>query len=166
MQQSEQLPVRMEAVLELYGTMLFRLCLLTLGNANDAEDAVQDTFLKYIQKAPAFTDEEHEKAWLITVATNRCRDMLRFRKRHPLAEPDEEAKKVAVWLPEESDGGILEALMTLPEKFKTVLLLYYVEEYSMEEIAGMIGKTKSAVKMRLQKGRRLLEEAYGKSLEG
>lgn len=165
MQQSEQLAARMEAALERYGTMLFRLCLLTLGNANDAEDAVQDTFLKYIQKAPVFADEEHEKAWLITVASNRCKDMLRFRKRHPLAETNEEGNEPAAWLPEESDGEILEALMALPEKFKTVLMLYYVEEYSIKEMAEIIGKTKSAVKMRLQKGRRLLEEAYGKSLK-
>ena len=71
----------------------------------------------------------------------------------------EEIKEFAM---ENSDSGILEALMTLPEKFRTVLVLYYVEEYSMEEIAGVIGRTASAVKMRLQKGRRLLEETYRK----
>ena len=63
---------------------------------------------------------------------------------------------------ENIDSGILEALMTLPEKFRLVLILYYVEEYRIEEIAKIIGKTKSAVKMRLQKGRRLLEEIYRK----
>ena len=66
-----------EAVMNTYGNMLFRLCLLTLGNAADAEDAVQDTLIKYLQKAPVFESADHEKAWLITVATNRCRDMLR-----------------------------------------------------------------------------------------
>lgn len=60
------------------------------------------------------------------------------------------------------DSGILDALMTLPDKFRIVLILYYVEEYSMGDIAKIIGKTTSAVKMRLQKGRRLLREVYGK----
>ena len=63
---------------------------------------------------------------------------------------------------EKSDSGIMEALMTLPDKFRTVLVLHYVEEYSIQEIAHIIGKSASAVKMRLQKGRRLLREAYGK----
>lgn len=56
----------------------------------------------------------------------------------------------------------MDALMGIPDKFRTVLVLYYVEEYSIEEIAKIIGKTASAVKMRLQKGRRLLKEAYGR----
>lgn len=138
--------------------MLFRLCLITLGNASDAEDAVQETFIKYLQKAPEFENAEHEKAWLITVATNKCKDMLRFKNRHPVVNI-EEIKELTK---DASDNGILDALMTLPDKFRTVLILYYVEQYPMEEIARMIGKTTSAVKMRLQKGRRLLREAYRK----
>ena len=70
-----------EAV-ERYGDMLYRICLLSLRNTADAEDAVQETFIKYVQKSPDFSDVEHEKAWLITVATNKCHDMLRYRTRH------------------------------------------------------------------------------------
>lgn len=148
----------MERIMGTYGNLLFRLCLITLGNANDAEDAVQETFIKYLQKAPAFRDAEHEKAWLLTVATNQCRDMLRFRNRHFMINIEE----INEFTGEQSHSGILEALMTLPEKFRMVLVLYYVEEYGMEEIAHIIGKSISAVKMRLQKGRRLLREAYQK----
>lgn len=147
-----------ERIVQTYGNMLFRLCLITLGNASDAEDAVQETFIKYLQKAPEFENAEHEKAWLITVATNKCKDMLRFKNRHPVVNI-EEIKELTK---DASDNGILDALMTLPDKFRTVLILYYVEQYPMEEIARMIGKTTSAVKMRLQKGRRLLREAYRK----
>jgi len=151
---------RIEKIMDTYGDMLFRLCLVTLGDAGDAEDAVQETMIRYMHKAPVFENEGHEKAWLITVASNRCRDILRFRKRHPLAEiPDIGQRRQ-----EESDSGIMDALMTLPEKFRTVLILYYVEEYSTDEIARVIGKTVSAVKMRLQKGRRLLREAYERSI--
>ena len=147
-----------ETVVYTYGNILYRLCLVMLGDESDAEDAVQETLIKYLQKAPSFEDAEHEKAWLITVATNKCRDMLRFRKRHPQID-SELFQEMSV---NPSDSGILEALMTLPEKFRLVLLLYYVEEYPIADIAKTIGKTPSAVKMRLQKGRKLLEETYRK----
>lgn len=151
----------MERIMQTYGNMLFRLCLITLGNASDAEDAVQEILIKYLKRAPAFEDAEHEKAWLIRVATNQCRDMLRFRSRHPVINIEE----INEFTGEKSDSGIMEALMELPEKFRTVLLLHYVEEYSVQEIARIIGKTASAVKMRLQKGRKLLREAYQKECQ-
>lgn len=71
-------------------------------------------------------------------------------------------EQVKEFIKDESDREIIDALMTLPEKYKVVLLLHYVEGYSTKEIAEMIDKTTSAVKMRLQKGRILLKEAYGK----
>ena len=71
-------------------------------------------------------------------------------------------ESICEFIQDPSDSGILEALMTLPEKFRIVLVLYYVEQYKIEDIAGVIGKSVSAVKMRLQKGRRLLKEIYRK----
>ena len=147
-----------ERILHSYGNMLLRLCAVMLGNAHDAEDAVQETVIRYFQKAPQFEDEEHEKAWLLKVASNQCRDVLRFRVRHPRGDMESLHDLAA----ESSDSGILDALMTLPEKFRLVLLLYYVEEYRVDEIAKFIGRTPSAVKMRLHKGRRLLGEIYRK----
>ncbi len=145
-------------VVQSYGDLLFRLALLLLGKEQDAEDAVQETLLKYLQKAPPFQSPAHEKAWLIRVLTNQCHDMQRFRLRHPQVPLCELTNYVS----NPESCGILEALMVLPEKFKVVLLLYYVEEYRVEEIAYMIGRSPSAVKMRLQKGRKLLEEQYRK----
>ena len=163
----------LERVIDTYGNMLFRYSFIMLGNVEDAEDAVQDTLMKYWQKTPVFKDKDHEKAWLLTVISNRCKDMLRFRLRHSVI--DMEDVKEFLEAPEQgvgdkdfnmaglaSDSGIFEALVALPEKFKLVLYLYYVEEYRIEDIAGMIGRTPSAVKMRLKKGRQLLEEKYRK----
>lgn len=141
-----------------YGNILFRICLIMLGNSHDAEDAVQETFFKYLQKAPEFKEKEHEKAWLIKVASNRCKDMLRFRTRNMATDME----SIYEFMQDSTDSGILEALMTLSGKYRIVLILYYVEQYKTEEIAGMIGKSASAVKMRLQKGRRLLKEKYQK----
>jgi RNA polymerase sigma-70 factor (ECF subfamily) len=148
----------LERVMQTYGNMLFRIALITLGNASDAEDAVQDSLIKYMQKAPKFREREHEKAWLLKVISNTCKDILRFRSRHQVVDIEE----IQEFSKEIQDTGILEALMSLPEKFRVVLTLYYVEEYSIEIIAKVIGRTTSAVKMRLQKGRKLLEEIYRK----
>ena len=147
-----------ETLISQYGDMLFRLCLIMLKNESDAEDAIQETYIKYFQKAPLFDSKEHQKAWLIRVATNKCRDMLRFRVRHPQID-DEDISK---FIPDSSDSGILEALTMVPEKFRLVLTLYYIEEYRIEDIANIIGRSSSAVKMRLQKGRKLLEDIYRK----
>ena len=148
--------VSIEPIVNTYGNMLYRICFIMLKNASDAEDAVQETIIKYFQKKPALLDNEHTKAWLITVAKNECRDILRYRQRHLHTEIDENF----VQQEKTQDTGILETLMTLPEKFRLVLVLYYVEEYKIEEIAKIVGKTPSAVKMRLQKGRKLLKEKY------
>lgn len=147
-----------EKLLNKYGDMLFRICMVILGDSHDAEDVIQDTMMKYWRKAPCFRDENHEKAWLIAVTSNGCRDLLRYRKRHQSESLDniEQAEQKT------EGSGILEALQKLPEKYRLVLTLHYVEGYRVEEIANMIGKSSSAIKMRLQKGRRLLEEVYRK----
>lgn len=147
-----------EEAVRVYGDALFRLCLVMLGNAADAEDAVQETLVKYLQKAPSFADGAHERAWLITVAKNQCRDMLRARRRHQPLSLDCLEDVGA----DPAESGILEALLSLPEKFRLVLTLYYVEQCSVGDIARIIQRTPSAVKMRLQKGRRLLHEKYTK----
>ena len=147
-----------EAALSRYGDLLYRLCLVTLRNASDAEDAVQETLLAYLARAPVFNSPEHEKAWLLRVAVNKCRDVQRFRLRHP--QLDETLLQAQ--LPAEAPRAVMHALLSLPERFRLVLTLHYVEGYRVNEIAGMIGRSPSAVKMRLQKGRRLLEAAYRK----
>jgi len=157
MKKTSQQPAEdMETVLHRYGDMLYRLCVLMLKNESDAEDVLQETMIKYYRKAPAFEDAEHEKAWLIRVAANQCRDLLRFRWRHPLVDAEYLEKIVT----ESSDSGILEALTALPEKYRLVLTLYYIEDCRIAEIAKIIGRTPSAVKMRLQKGRALLKQIY------
>ena len=152
----------LEKVIEQHGDMLFRYALTMLGTSQDAEDAVQETLLTYWKKTPEFKDKDHEKAWLLTVVANRCKDLLRkqIRRSEVSMESVAEIADFEAEIPENS--GILDALMQLPEKYKTVLYLYYVEEYKVEEIARIIGKTASAVKMRLKKGRELLGEEYRK----
>lgn len=147
----------LEKIVERYGNSLYRICLVNLQNEADAEDALQDVLLRYIQKSPRFESDEHQKAWLIRVAVNRCRDMLRKRRWDQL-DPQQLPAQEA---PEEM-GWVLEELMKLPEIYRTALTLHYVEEYSVAEIAKIIGATQSAVKMRLVNGRKLLKVALEK----
>lgn len=149
---------RLRKAMNKYGDMIFRMCLITLKNHADAEDVVQETFLIYFRKMPEMTDSEHEKAWLITVAANKCRDTLRFRTRHSTESED----VLSTFVQDEEDRSVLEALMELPEKFSTVLTLHYIEGFKVKEIAEILGATSSAVKMRLAKGRKLLAEIYRK----
>lgn len=146
-----------EDILNKYGNNLYRICLVTLKNQADAEDALQDTLVRYLQKAPRFESEEHQKAWLIRVAVNICRDMLRKRRYH-----QEELENIPVPQADEQQQSALDALLTLPEQFRIPMILHYVEGYSVAELTKLLSLTQSAVKMRLSKGRILLREAIGK----
>lgn len=138
---------------EAYGGLLYRLCYLLLCNKNDAEDAVQDTFIKFIQKQPGFANAEHEKAWLIRVAKNICHDKQRFRFRRKVVALGE-AESIAL-TPE--DSGVLREILSLPAKCKTPLYLHYYEGYSVQEIAGMLESSESTVKSWLFRGRQKLK---------
>lgn len=145
-------------VVELYGNILYRICILMLRNNADAQDAVQETLLKYLTKAPEFASREHEKAWLITVASNQCRNIQRQQRR---VVPMED---IHIQIEDAEECSVLESLMEVPEKFREILILHYVEGYKVAEIAGMLDMGISAVKMRLTKGRHLLKEIYRKGL--
>ena len=88
-EKKKKIPPDAERAMEEYGNSLYRLCSVMTGNREDAQDAVQDCFLRYITKAPDFSDSEHEKAWLIRVASNICHDILRSRKRASFVSLDE-----------------------------------------------------------------------------
>lgn len=144
----------------LYGNMLFKLCMVILCNKEDAEDVVQDTFAKYLQKQPDFHSTEHEKAWFIRVATNGCRDKQRYRFFKKTISLDEIEEYTAT--PEQSQ--VLEQLMELPPKYKTILFLHYVEGYLVKEIAEILGMKETTVKVTLYRGREQLKLELRKEL--
>lgn len=155
-------PTRVEKAVGRYSASLYRLAFVWLGNAHDAQDAVQETFLRYMEKAPSFESDGHEKAWLITVTVNLCKNIRRQRAAHPWQDIDTVPEADAVGDTPLPDTPMLDALLTLPEMFRIPLTLHYVEGYKVEEIARMMHLTLSAVKMRLKKGRQLLKDAYEK----
>ncbi len=141
-----------------YSSLIFRISYCILCNSEDAEDAVQETFLKYITKAPEFNSEEHRKAWLIRVSANISKNMLMFRLRRETVNIDD-IENIGI---SENDFEIFELIMSLPAKHKIVMTLYYVEGYKSKEIAEIIGISEETVRKRLQKGRELLRIEFEK----
>lgn len=141
-------------LIDKYSSVLFRICYCILCSKDDAEDAIQDTFLKYLTKAPQFESDEQEKAWLVKVAANTSKNMLMFRLRRNFV-PLEESGDIGI---EDKDMQTLETIMSLPSKYKLVMTLYYVEGYRVKEISQIVGASEEAVRKRLQKGREILRK--------
>jgi len=123
-----------------------------LRNQYDAEDAVQETLIKYLSKNPRFANGEHQKAWLLRVANNTCKDMLRGFSRHKHSNLDD-----LQICETEQDRAVLAQVMELPPKYKAVILLYYIDGYSVREAAEILHISENAVKKQLQRGRELLK---------
>lgn len=139
-----------------YGVMLYRLCVVMLTNKEDAEDAVHETFLKYMEKSPVFESDEHEKAWLIRVASNTAKDSIRKRRIRTALDIDEISELISAPSKEDSGPEILYRIMSLPVKYRVPIHLHYFEGYKVEEIAIMLNTTAGSVTMRLKRGREKL----------
>lgn len=142
-------------ILQTHGDALYRTAFLLLGNQADVQDALQEVLLRFFEKAPTFSTAEHERAWLLHVATNCCMDCLRFRKKHTCV--DLSLLQECLAAPEQQ--AHIEELYALPAKWKSVLILHYFEGYSVAEIAQIMKLSESAVKKRLQRGRQALKLA-------
>lgn len=150
----------MEAIYEKYHLPVFRLAFAYCKNRADAEDITSDVFLKRFEADPVFTDERHETAWMMRVTVNCAKDLLRsFRYRFSVPLDD---ANLAYESPEES--SVYHAVMELPAKYRAVIHLYYFEGYSVAEIAGMTGKSQTAVQTQLYRARKMLKGELGEEL--
>ena len=143
-----------ERVVNEYATMLLRVAYSQLNNRTEAEDAVQEVLLKYMEKAPVFQSEEHEKAWLLRVTVNHCKNHLAsawFRKRADLDE--------GIPALDNEELEVVSAVAALPAKYRAVVHLYYFEGYSTKEIAEILHSRPNTVSSRLSRGRALLAKA-------
>ena len=147
----------LEQTIDEYSDMLYKICFLILKNENDVKDVLQETFIKYMTKSPDFKSEDHKKAWLIKVSQNKCKEFLRFHKRHAAVPLDEVEESISV-----TDGmdaytsETLSLIWNLKYKLKSVVILYYIEGYSVREVSQMLGISESAVKKRLERARKEL----------
>ncbi|AYB38148.1 RNA polymerase sigma factor [Brevibacillus laterosporus] len=143
-----------------HADLVYRLCYIYLKNPVDAEDAVQSVFIKLIKSQMIFNDYEHEKAWLMVTTRNYCKDILKnwWKTRRVVLDA---LPEVSSWNGNKSSGEVLARLLSLPEKYKTVLYLYYFEEYSVKEISEMLGHKESTIQTQLSRGRKLLKIDLG-----
>ena len=129
--------------IEKFGNMIYRLGILYLKNEQDTQDMFQEVFLRLFEKQPVFESEEHEKAWLITVASNYCKTV-------PLDQ-------LTGAIQDETDVETITVLLELPIKYRQVLYLHYYEGYSTEEIANLLHIKPATVRTQLKRGRELLK---------
>ena len=142
--------------IEQYADMVFRLCMVSLKNRADAEDIFQTVFLKYTLHSKPFDSPDHEKAWLIRVTVNACKDLLKnFFRRNTV--PLEEAASAVT--PEHF--SILEAVRSLPKNYRDVVYLHYYEGYSAPEIADILKKNPNTVYTHLTRAREMLKDMLG-----
>ena len=137
-----------------YRNNLYAAAFSVCKNAQDAEDVVQDTFIQYWFQKKEFESEQHIRAWLIRVAINKAKNKNHtFFRRNAL--PLEDYIQTLTFESKES-SELFEAVMNLPEKYRIVIHLFYYEDYSVDEIAGILKLTQGNVKVSLSRGRALL----------
>ena len=145
----------MDAVTQ-HQDMVYRLALHWFGVPQDAEDVVQEVFLRLYTEDKPFDGAEHLRRWLIRVTVNVCKDVLKspWRRRRISLEalPDQPVFDA----PEQ--GELYQAVLALPEKYRVVLDLYYYEELSTREIGQVLGLRQTAVTTRLFRARDLLKQ--------
>ena len=138
-----------EAAVEQYSDTVFRLAYSYLKNRADAEDVMQETLLKlYLARRP-FQSPEHQRHWVLRVAVNECKRLLRspWRRTGPL----EEAGEPAFETPEQS--GLFQQVMALPPKYRAAVYLHYYEDCPVQEIAAAMGANPSTVQTWLMRAR-------------
>lgn len=144
--------------IELYADTVRRICMLHLKNHADTEDIFQTVFLKYLLSSKEFETPEHEKAWFIRVTVNACRDLLKsFFRSHTVSM---EGLLDQPSLPQQ-DHEVLEAVLSLPVRYKDAVYLHYYEGYTAPEIAKILGKNVNTIYTLLNRARQLLREKLG-----
>ena len=148
-------PLSCEEILDRWGPLVYRMAIQGTGSAADGEDVAQEVFVSLIRCNPAFADETHLKAWLIRAAANRCKSWGRSAW-HRRTVPLEEAPQAA---PPPEGGSVLDAVAALQPKYRWPVYLHYIEGYTAEEIAQLLGCPRNTVLSRLSRARAKLKDA-------
>lgn len=139
--------------------MIRRLCMIHLKNYADTEDIFQTVFLKYVLSSVVFENKEHEKAWFIRVTINACKDLLKSFFRSRITSLDEILEQAADM--QEENKEVLEAVLSLPSKYRDVVYLHYYEGYTAPEIGRLLKKNVNTVYTLMTCSRHLLREKLG-----
>ena len=142
-----------------YADTVRRICMVHLKNEADTEDIFQTVFLKYVLSSVFFESDEHEKAWLIRVTINACKDLLKSFFRSRTVPLDELLEQPAAIPPDNRE--VLEAVLSLPQRYRDVVYLHYFEDYTAPEISRVLGKNVNTIYTLLTRSKRLLREKLG-----
>ena len=149
-----------EQLVSVYGDMVYRLAYAQTRSRHDADDIFQEVFLQTVRKKPVFDSEEHEKAWLLRVAGNLCKNRLKYNR---LRQTDE-LREELIAEQREDLSFIWDAVQALPVQYREVIHLFYREGYSTREISQILGRKEATIRSDLSRGRgklkELLKEAY------
>ena len=146
---------RAEYLAQTYADAILRLSYTYLKNTHDAQDVCQTVFVKLLTEPRTFDTPEHERAYILRMAANACKDLLKspWRKRTCGLEACAEAAA-----PESGDGSVLAAVNELPARYRAVIYLFYYEGYQAAEIGAILGVPTATVHTRLARGRARLKE--------
>jgi len=153
-----------ELIIEKYADLVYKICMTKLYNfdSSSVADACQNVFLNYLKEMREFKNDGHEKAWFIRTAINCCTDIYRKGKRRSMNEESADISEINISMNENfenlEDGKLYEILAILPEKIRYAVYLFYIEEYSTEEIAKILKTSGASIRMRLKRGREILRE--------
>lgn len=145
--------------IEQYADTVRRICMVHLKNYTDTEDVFQTVFLKYVQSAIQFESDEHERAWLIRVTINACKDLLKSFFRSRTLSIDQLIEQAAELPPDNRE--VLEAVLSLPAKYRDVVYLHYYENYTASQISRILGKNVNTVYTLLTRSKKMLKEKLG-----
>ena len=145
--------------IEQYADTVRRICMVHLKNYTDTEDVFQTVFLKYVQSAIQFESDEHERAWLIWVTINACKDLLKSFFRSRTLSIDQLIEQAAELPPDNRE--VLEAVLSLPAKYRDVVYLHYYENYTAPQISRILGKNVNTVYTLLTRSKKMLKEKLG-----
>lgn len=136
-----------------YADMVLRLALTHLGNLVDAQDVCQEVYIKLFKHQRPFEDEEHEKAWIIRVTINRCKDVIRspWKKWFSLVE------EIPLPIGHTESMEVVPFVLKLPRKYRMVIYLYYYEGYKTAEIAELLNCNEGTIRTQLKRAKELLK---------
>ncbi len=147
-------------IIEKYSDMLLRISYSYMKNLSDAEDITQDVFIKLLEKKPNFESKEHEKSWLIRIVINLSKDKLKsayFKKTTPLEGDFVDMTN--------DDNEIIHVVLNLPIKYRSIVLLYYYENYSISEISNILNIKETTIGSQLSRARKLLKSKLKEDFE-
>lgn len=151
---------RAEYLVERYADLLLRIGKTWLGDMDDAKDVCQTVLIKLLENPREFPDPVQERAWVVRVAVNECKNWRKtawFRRRVPL----DDSLQLTVEDPEPEDGGLLEQVQALPAMYREVIFLRYYEGYEVKEIAALLGRSPALVSTHLKRGKEKLRNMLG-----